>query len=110
MRNVSLETNIDTVLVEKMLQFKLPAAFQQARRRSLARSVLGRATIFGHKENDGLQDSPRAGCPCGKGGDGCEKPTSQLHTCMEGKVIEIRNFLEWGGGTLVWDHQVGVGV
>jgi len=27
---------------------------------------------------------------------------------MEGKAIEIRNFLEWGGGTLVWDHQVGV--
>jgi len=27
---------------------------------------------------------------------------------MDGKMIEIRNFLEWGGGTLVWDHQVGV--
>jgi len=36
-------------------------------------------------------------------------PTSQLQSCMEGKVIEeIRNFLEWGGGTLVWEHQVGV--
>jgi hypothetical protein len=47
--------------------------------------------------------------PVGReGGDGCEKPTSQLHTCMEGKVIkEIINFLEWGGGTLIWDHQVG---
>jgi len=68
LRNVSLETNIDTVLVEKMLQFKLPAAFQQARRRDLTRSVLlGRAAIFGLKENDGLQDSPRTGCPCGEG-------------------------------------------
>jgi hypothetical protein len=28
---------------------------------------------------------------------------------MEGKVIEdIRNFLELGGGTSVWDHQVGL--
>jgi len=27
---------------------------------------------------------------------------------MEGKVFEVRNFLLWGGGTLVWDHQVGV--
>jgi hypothetical protein len=28
---------------------------------------------------------------------------------MEGKVIEeFRNFLQWGGGTLVWDNQVGV--
>jgi hypothetical protein len=27
---------------------------------------------------------------------------------MEGKVIEeIRNFLQWGGGTLVRDHQIG---
>jgi len=66
--------------------------FQQARRKGLARSVLlGRATIFGHKENDGLQDSPRAGSPCETGGDGCEKPTSQLHTCQHvGKVIEIK--------------------
>jgi hypothetical protein len=93
-------------LVKKMLQFKLPAAhsaFQQARRRGLARFVhLGRAAIFGLKENDGLQDSPRAGCPCGKGREGCEKPRSQLHTCMQRKVIEdIRNFLECGGGTWV---------
>ena len=22
-------------------------------------------------------------------------------------IEEIRNFLEWGGGTLVWDHPVG---
>lgn len=22
-------------------------------------------------------------------------------------IEEIRNFLEWGGGTLGWDHQVG---
>jgi len=32
----------------------------------------------------------------------------QLHTCMEGKVIEdTRNFLEWLGRILGWDYQVG---
>jgi len=42
------------------------------------------------------------------GEGGCEKQTSQLHTCMEGKVIEIRNFFEWAGGNFVRDHQVVV--
>ena len=112
MRNVSLKRQISTPCWLRKCSSssflpRNPSAFQQARRRSLARSVLGRPAIFGHKENGGLQDSPRAGCPCGQVGDGCEKPTSQLHTYMEGKVIEIRNFLEWEGGTLVLDHQVG---
>jgi len=78
------------VLVEEMLQFKLPAAhsvpFQQARRRALHRSVLlGRAFIFGHKENYVLQDSPRAICPCGERGDGREGPTIQLHNAWRGR-------------------------
>ena len=48
------------------------------------------------------------GCPCGEGGDGREEPTSQLHTCSDGEVIEeIRYILEWGGGSLGGDHQVG---
>jgi hypothetical protein len=34
-----------------------------------------------------LQDSPRASCPFVEG-DGREEPTSQLHTCSEGKVTE----------------------
>jgi len=111
-KNFTLETNISTVLIEKMLQFKLPAAhsaLQQARHRGLARSILlRRAATFRHEENDGLQDTPRADCPCAER-DGCENPMTQLHTYMEGKVIEeIRNFLEWGGGTMGWDHQVGV--
>jgi len=79
------------VLAVKMLIFKLPAAhsaFQQARRRALHCCILGRAAIFGYKKNDGLQDSARASCPCGEGRDGREEPTSQLHTCMERKVIE----------------------
>ena len=54
-----------------MLQFTLPAthssAFQQARRRVLAHSVLlGRAAIFGHKENGGIQDSPSGAAPVGR--------------------------------------------
>ena len=75
-------------------------------RRALPRIVLvGRAAIFGHEENDGLQDSPRAGCPCGEGGGGCEEPTGQLHTCLEVKAIEeIVDFLQWVGG----DLQAGV--
>jgi len=81
------------VLDEKVLQLELSArtssAFQQARRRALPHTVLlGRAAIFGHEENDGLQDNPRAGRLCGERGDGREEPTRQLHTCLEGKAIE----------------------
>ena len=76
-----------------------PSAFQQAKHRGLARSVLlGRAAIFGHQEDNDLQDSTRAGGPCGKEGHGRKEPTSQLHTCIKEKVIEITYFLEWGGG------------
>ena len=35
------------------------------------------------------------------------EPTSQLHTCFEWKMIEIRDFLERGGGTYDGDHKVG---
>ena len=89
---------------------RTPSAFQQARRRALERTVLlGRAAIFGHEENDGLQDSTRAGCPCGEGGDGREKSTGQLHTRFDREVFEeIRDILEWGGGSLGGDHQLGV--
>ena len=77
-----------------------------ARRRALERTVLlGRAAIFGHEEDDGLQDSPRAGCPCGEG-DGREEPTGQLHTRLDWEVIEeIRDILEWGGRRLGRYHQ-----
>ena len=91
-----------------MLQFRLPAAHS-------ARVPAGEAQWFCSLHppraccHDGHRDRPRAGYPCGERGNGCEKPTSQIHIYMDGKVIEeIRNFLECGGGTLVWDHQVGV--
>jgi hypothetical protein len=34
------------------------------------------------------------------------EPTRQLHTCLDGEAIEIRDVLEWGGGRLGVDHQV----
>ena len=95
------------MLAEKVLQLELSArtTLRQARRRALPRTVLlGRAAIFGHEENDGIQDSPRAGSPCVEGGDEREEPTSHLHTCLAGKAIEeIGDFLEWVCG----DHQSG---
>jgi hypothetical protein len=40
---------------------RTPSAFQQARRRALHRTLLlGRAAIFGHEENNGLQDGRAA--------------------------------------------------
>ena len=44
--------------------------------------------------------------PVGEGGYGREEPTGQLHTRLDGEVIEeIRCILEWGGRNLVGDHQ-----
>ena len=55
---------------------------------------LGRAAILGYKEDYGFLDSSGSGCPGGKVGEGCDKPTSQLHRSIKRKVIEIRDFLE----------------
>ena len=91
---LTYETNIDTVVAEKMLQFKLPAAH-------CVRIPAGEAQDFTSlspsrecchvrlQKNDGFRDSGRASCPCGEGGDGRKEPTSQLHTCMDWKVIEV---------------------
>jgi hypothetical protein len=49
---------------------------------------------------------PRACCPFGEGGYGREEQTSQLHTCLEGTAIQVRDFLERVGGNLGGDHQV----
>ena len=96
-----------------MLQFKLPAAHY-------VRIPAGEAQGFTPlrppracchiQPRTGLRSSgQRAGwLPLWEVGDGREEPTSQLHTCLEGKVIEeIRNFLEWEGGMLGGVHQVG---
>jgi hypothetical protein len=113
LRNVSLKIQISTPCWLRKCSNssflpRTPSAFQQARRRALHRTVLlGRAAIFGHEENNGLQDSPRAGCRFGEGGDGREEPTGQLNTCLDGEVIaEIRDSLDWGGGRFGGDHQV----
>jgi hypothetical protein len=101
------------VLAEKMLQFKLPAAhsmFQQARRRSLARSILlGRAAIFGHKENNGLQDCPRTDCPSGERREGREKPTSQLHTRRDGRRSR-KSEISSSGVVELWLGTTSLGV
>jgi hypothetical protein len=68
------------VLAEKMLQFKIPATHSV---RVPAVEVQGfrpyrpprAAAIFGHEENNGLHDSPRADWPCGERGDGRKEPT-----------------------------------
>ena len=114
LRNVSLKRQISTPCWLRKCSCssflpRTPSAFQQARRRALHRLVLlGRAAIFGYEKDDGLQDSARAICPCGEGRDGREEPMSQLHTCVERKVIEeIGDILEWGSGILGGDHQAG---
>ena len=62
------------MLAEKVLQFKLSAAHSVSiptgKARALLHTVLlGRTALFCHDENNGLQDSPRAGCPFVEGGD-----------------------------------------
>ena len=87
-----------------------PSAFQQARRWVLLHFVvLGHAAVFGQKRVNGLQDSPRASCPCGDGGGGREGLMSLFHKCLEGEAMEeIRNILKCGGGTLGGVHPVGI--
>jgi hypothetical protein len=47
----------------------------------------------------GLQDGPWKSHPFGKGRDGCDQPTSLLHTCFEGRGVDkVRNILERGSG------------
>jgi hypothetical protein len=114
LRSVSLKRQISTPFWLRKCSSssflpRTPAAFQQARRKALPRTVLlGRAAIFGYEENSGLQYSGRAGCPCVKRGDGREEPKGQLHTGLQGMVIEeIRDSLEWVGGALGGYHQDG---
>jgi hypothetical protein len=77
-----------------MLHFEIPAAHSvhipadEAQGFPPCRPPRAWCHIRPQNENNGLQDSPRASCPCGKGGDGREEPTSQLHTCLEGNMSE----------------------
>jgi len=71
-----------------------PSEFLQARRRSFLRSVfLGRAAIFCHEENNGLQDSQRAGSPSGEKGYEGGADESAPHILGSKAIEEIRNFL-----------------
>jgi len=95
LRNFSLESQISTPCWQRKcysssFQQRIPSEFQQACRRALHRTILlGRCAIFGHEENNDLQDSQRAGYSCGEGEDGREKPTSQFHSCFNGEAIVV---------------------
>jgi hypothetical protein len=72
-----------------------PSAFQHASRRGAPFVRLGHAAIFRYEKDDGFQDDSGSSCPWGKVGKCCEEPTSQLHTRINGEVIEeIRDFLD----------------
>ena len=68
------EAYIDSVLVQKVLQFNLPAQqslhIPAGQRKSFPQFFfLGRAAIFSHKEDDAFQERPMAGRPNGEGRD-----------------------------------------
>jgi len=76
-----------------MLQFKLPASrsvrIPAGEAQGITRLCPPRACCHIRLQKNGvLQNRARASCPYGKGRDGREEPKSQLHTCMEGNVIE----------------------
>ena len=101
------ETNIDTVLSEKILQFKLPAAhsFRIPEGEAQGFIPLCPPRAFCHirqRKDGGFHDSSREGSTCGEGGGRREVSTSELHTRLEGEVAEIRDFLEWVWGLWVW--------
>jgi len=98
LRNVSLKRQMSTPCwlrkcSNSSFLLRTPYTFLQARRKAIPCSVLlGRAAIIDHEQDNGLQDCPQVGCPCGEGRDGCEQLTNQFHTCLEGKEIkEIRD-------------------
>jgi len=60
--------------------------------------------VLPYREGKGFEDSPRASWPRREGGDGCEDPASELHTCIKGRLsrrLEISSMCDWlgGGGT-----------
>ena len=72
LRNVPLKRQISTPCWLRKCSSssflpRTPSAFQQVRRRALPRTVLlGRAAIFGHEENNCLQDSRGMAVPVGR--------------------------------------------
>jgi hypothetical protein len=56
---------------------------------------LGRAAIFGYKEDYDLEHGPRASWSRGEGWDVCEEPASEVYTCIEGEFVkEIGDLLD----------------
>ena len=86
------------------------SAFHQLRGRTFPRSVfLGRVAIFGHENDNGLQDSPRAGCPCREGGDGREEPKNHLHNAWRGRRSR-RSEISSSGDVGLWVGTTTLGV
>ena len=54
---------------------------------------LGRAAIFGFKEDDDFEHNPRASWPGREGWDGCEEPASEHQT-------RVKNVVAWRIGDL----------
>ena len=106
------ETQLDTVLVVKMLQSKLSVAhtvrIPAGEGQGLPRFVLlRRVGIFGYEQNKILNERSRMGCRCVDGGYGCEELTSQVHKCLDGKAIEeIRKKHEGGVEIFGGENQV----
>ena len=94
LRNVSLKRQISTPCWLRKCSSssflpRTPAAFHQARRTALHRSVLlGRAAILGREVDDDLEDRESTSCPFGEGSEGREEPTCQLHASVERKGID----------------------
>jgi hypothetical protein len=72
-----LKTYDDTVLIEKMFQFKLPS--WHSVRNTAGKtpglsplSPMGHAGIFGQQQDNGLHDNSRKGYPYAEGRDGRE--------------------------------------
>jgi hypothetical protein len=86
-----------------------PSEFLQARCRFLLPSVfLGGAAIFGHEENNDLQDSQRAGSPSGEKGYGEGANESAPHILGGEAIEEVRNYLS--GEFELWEGTTSSGV
>ena len=93
------------MLAEKILKDKLPGAHpvRMLAGKSQGFTLYRRPRSCCHIRHSRQHAGPR---PSGEGEDGREEPTVKLHTCLDGEVIEeIRDILEWGGGSVCEDHQ-----
>jgi len=95
-----IRDNINTVLSEKVLQFRLPSGHTvllPAGEAQVFAPIRPPRSCYHTRPRRGLLSSgrPEESRLFEKGRDGCEQSTSQLHACLEGKgVEEVRGILE----------------